>query len=70
MQKQILIRTSHGEIGFEDLCCKQYMKINHLLNMIETEFNTDMNSHPELKHEILDISNFTKRLPQMISEVI
>ena len=40
------------------------------MNLIETEFSTDMNEHSEIRHEILDISNFIKRLPTMISEVV
>lgn len=70
MKKQVLIKTPQYEIEFSDLCKKEYMKINNLLSLIENEFSTDMNNHPELRHEILDISNFIKRLPDMISEVI
>jgi len=70
MKKQILIKTPQYEIAFTDLCQKEYMKINNLLTRIENEFSTDMNSHPELRHEILDISNFIKRLPDMVNEVI
>lgn len=68
--KQILIKTPQYEIDFANLCDKEYRKINNLMNIIEKEFNTDMNQHPEIRHEILDISNFIKRLPIMISEVI
>lgn len=70
MRKQVLVKTPQYEIAFSDLCKKEYMKINNLLSLIENEFSTDMNNHPELRHEILDISNFIKRLPDMISEVI
>lgn len=69
MKKQILIKTPQYEITFSDLCNKEYMKINNLLTLIENEFSTDMNNHQELRHEILDISNFIKRLPTMVSEV-
>lgn len=69
MKKQILIKTPQYEITFSDLCNKEYMKINNLLTLIENEFSTDMNNHQELRHEILDISNFIKRLPSMVSEV-
>ena len=49
---------------------KNIKKINNLMNLIEKEFNTDMNNHQQIRHEILDISNFIKRLPTMVSEVI
>lgn len=70
MNKKILIKTPQYEIEFNDLCQKEYKKINSLLSMIEEEFSTDMNLHQNLRHEILDISNFIKRLPEMISEVV
>lgn len=70
MNKKILIKTPQYEMEFNDLCQKEYKKINSLLSMIEEEFSTDMNLHQKLRHEILDISNFIKRLPEMISEVV
>lgn len=70
MKKKILIKTPQYEIEFNDLCQKEYKKINNLLSVIENEFSTDMNQHQKLRHEILDISNFIKRLPEMISEVV
>lgn len=68
--KGIVIKTPQCEIDFADLCNKEYKKINNLMNLIEQEFSTELNHHQELRHEILDISNFIKRLPSMISEVI
>jgi hypothetical protein len=68
--KKILIKTPQCEINFDNLCDKEYQKINNIMNLIEKEFQTDMNEHSEIRHEILDISNFIKRLPTMISEVI
>jgi hypothetical protein len=67
---KILIKTPQCEINFDDLCMKEYQKINYLMALIEKEFDTDMNSHQDIRHEILDISNFIKRLPSMVSEVI
>ena len=67
--KKILIKTPQYEISFEDLCLKEYKKINGLMNEIEKNFGADMNDYPELRHQILDISNFVKRLPGMVSEV-
>ena len=67
---KILIKTPEYEISFDNLCDKQYMRINNLLFLIEKEFNADMNEHQELRHEILDISNFIKRLPKMVNEVV
>lgn len=68
--KSILVRTPTCETDFVDLCNKEYRKINNLMNIIEDEFDTDLNNHQNLRHEILDISNFIRRLPSMISEVI
>jgi hypothetical protein len=68
--KKILIKTPQCEINFDNLCDKEYQKINNIMNLIEKEFQTDMNEHSEIQHEILDISNFIKRLPTMISEVV
>lgn len=70
MKKNILLKTPQYEIEFADLCQRQYKKINSLLTLIEQEFDIDMNSHQKLRHEILDISNFIKRLPDMVSEVV
>lgn len=70
MKKNILIKTPQYEIDFTDLCNKECSKINGLLTFIEKEFDTRMSEHQELRHEILDISNFIKRLPSMISEVL
>jgi hypothetical protein len=67
---KILIKTPIYEINFDELCNKEYVKINNLMNLIEKEFSTDMNLHSDIRHEILDISNFIKRLPTMISEVV
>lgn len=67
---KILIKTPDREISLVDLCSKEYQKINNLMNLIEREFNTDMNLHPSIRHEILDISNFIRRLPAMVSEVV
>lgn len=68
--KKILIKTPDREISLVDLCTKEYQKINNLMNLIEREFDTDMNMHPSIRHEILDISNFIRRLPVMVSEVV
>ena len=68
--KKILIKTPQYEIGFKDLCDKEYLRINNLMFLIEKEFKTDMNSHLEIRSEILNISNFIKRLPSMVSEVV
>lgn len=68
--KKILVKTPSYEINFDELCNKEYQKINNLMSMIEKEFKTDMNKHVDIRHEILDISNFIKRLPTMISEVV
>lgn len=70
MKNQIVIKTSQGEMDFSYLCNLQFKKVNHLMNLIESEFNTTMDEHEELRHEILDISGFIKRIPQAISECV
>ena len=71
MDKKILVKTpNYCEMTLEDLCVKEYRKINNLLTIIEKTFDTSMDRHKELRHEILDISNFIRRIPSMISEVI
>jgi len=67
---KIIIKTPQGEMDLEYLCEKQYEKINGLMHLIENEFDTSLHEHEKLRHEILDISNFIKRLPSMVSEVI
>lgn len=70
MTKKILFKTPKYEIEFKDLCEKQFLNINGLMGIIESELNTSMHKHPELRHRILDISNFIKRLPDYINEVV
>ena len=68
--KKVLVKTPQYEAELANICNHEYRKINGLLSLIEKEFDTDMNQHPALRHEILNISNFIKRLPTMISEVV
>lgn len=70
MKNTILVKTPQYEVEFSDLCQREYNRINNLLFLIEKEFDVDMNNHREIRSEILNISNFIKRLPNMISEVI
>lgn len=65
----ILIKTPKGEMTLSYYCDMEYKRINLILKLIEDEFNVDLNDHQELRHEILNISNFIRRLPSMISEV-
>ena len=67
---KILMKVPQYEISFEDLCLKQYKKINSIMNEIEKTFDVDLNDYQELRHQILDISNFIKRLPNTVSEVV
>jgi len=62
-QNNILIKTPNCEMSLNDLCNKEYLKINHIMHMIEKEFNISMHDYPELRCKILDISNFIKRIP-------
>ena len=59
-----------GEISLENVCHKEYKKLRSLLYMIENEFDTKMTNHPEIRKYILDCSNFVKRVPEMVSEVV
>lgn len=59
-----------GEISLEDVCNKEYRKLRSLLYLLEDEFNTKMSEHPEIRKFILDSSNFIKRIPDMVSEVV
>lgn len=69
-ESRILFKTPQAEMEFADLCTTQYMRINELMNMIEREFETSMHEHYDIRNRILDTSNFVRRLPDMISEVI
>jgi len=68
--KEILIKTSQGEMSLQFLCDKEYRRICAILNMIETEFNTSMSQHLELRKYLLDTGNFIQKIPEMISEII
>jgi len=68
--KQILIKTPQYEISLKDLCNKEYLKINHLMYMIEKEFDISLHDYPELRGKILDISNFIRRIPSMEKEIM
>jgi len=55
---------------FENLCKKEYLKINNLMHMIEKEFGISLHDFPELRGEILSISNFIKRMPNYEREIM
>lgn len=64
-----IVKTPKGEMTLEYYCNQQYKRINLIMKLIEDEFGVSLiTNHPELRHQILDISNYTKRLPQMITE--
>jgi len=65
----ILIKTPNCEMSLNDLCNKEYLKINHIMHMIEKEFNISLHDYPELRGKILDISNFIKRIPNYQKEI-
>lgn len=65
---EALVKTPKGEMTLQFYCDSQYKRINLIMKLIEDEFGVSLNNHPELRHYILDLSNFIKRLPQMISE--
>ncbi len=59
-----------GEISLEDVCEKEYRKLRSLLYLLEEEFDTEMRDHPQIRKFVLDSSNFIRRIPEMISEII
>jgi len=69
-QNNILIKTPNCEMSLNDLCNKEYLKINHIMHMIEKEFNISLHDYPDLRGKILDISNFIKRIPYMEKEIM
>jgi len=68
--KKILIKTPNCEMSLEDLCKKEYLKINNLMHMIEKQFDISLHDYPELRGEILNISNFIKRIPYLQREIM
>ncbi len=70
MKNNILIKTPKCEMSLEHLCKKEYLKINNLMHMIERQFNVSLHDYPELRGEILDISNFIKRLPFLEKDIM
>jgi len=68
MKNTVLIKTPEKETSLEYACEKEYLKINSLMSTIEREFGVSLKDYPNLRHEILDISNFIKRLPTTVSE--
>jgi hypothetical protein len=69
VNKEILIKTPKCEISLEVLCNKEYLKINHIMHMIEKEFSVSLHDYSELRSQILDISNFIKRIPNYEKEI-
>jgi len=68
--KKILIKTPNCEMSFDDLCKKEYLRINHLMHMIEKQFDISLHDYPELRGEILNISNFIKRIPYLPKDIL
>jgi hypothetical protein len=70
-KQNILVKIPSGcEMSLQDLCNKEYLKINNLMHIIEKDFNVSLHDYPELRNEILDISNFIKRIPYYEKEII
>lgn len=70
-KKDIYIITPQNcEMSLEKICYREYCKINNLMNMIESQLSVSLDDYPDLRHEILNISNFIRRLPQCVSEVL
>ncbi len=69
-EKVLLQVPVTGEISLNDVCNKEHKKLRSLLYLLEEEFNTKMTEHPEIRKFILDSSNFIKRIPDMVSEIV
>ena len=69
-ENNILVKTPQCEMSLKDLCNKEYLKINHIMHMIEKEFDISLHDYPELRGKILDISNFIRRIPSSVSECL
>jgi len=69
-KQNILIKTPQCEMSLEDLCKKEYLKINNIMHMIEKQFKVSLHDYPDLRGEILDISNFIKRIPYLEKEIM
>ena len=65
----ILIKTPQCEVSLKDLCNKEYLKINNLMHMIEKDLGISLHNYPELRNEILDISNFIRRISSYEKDV-
>ncbi len=57
-------------MSLKDLCNKEYLKINHLMHMIEKQFSISLHDYPELRGKILDVSNFIKRIPSLEKDIL
>ena len=70
-KENILVMTPSGcEISLGHLCNKEYLKINNLMHMIEREFKISLHDYPDLRKEILNISNFIKRIPYLKTDIL
>lgn len=67
---EILVKTPQGEMSLQYLCDKECKRVQAVLNMIETEFNTSMMQHLELRKFLLDTASFIKSVPNMVSDVL
>ena len=68
--KNILIKNSIGEMDINFWAEKEYKRVILIMKLIEDNFDCDLNKYPELRKSILDTSNFIRRLPDTISEII
>ena len=68
--KKILIKTPQYETSLENLRKKVYLKMNHLMPMSVRAFGISLHNYPELRGEILNISNFIKRMPYLEREIM
>lgn len=67
----VIIKTSKGEMNISYWADMEYKRVNLIMKMIEDNFGVSLaTDYPELRHEILDVSNFIRRLPSMINEVV
>lgn len=70
-KRQILLRVPvTGEVELSYACDRECKNLHSLLYVIENELNINLKDYPNIRKQILDSSNFIKRLPEMIDDVI
>lgn len=59
-----------GEVELKFACDRECKNLHSLLYLIEKELNISLKNYPNIRKQILDSSNFIKRLPDMVNEIV